>query len=346
MSNERQEALDSPSASGGNKSPIDWQRFVGLVQSHQRFLLTTHIRPDCDAIGSTMGMAGVLDRLGKDVRLVADFDVPRHQQFLDPQKRFRRIGTQATLADLADVEMLIVLDTSAWAQLGGMGDVLRATRAVKAVLDHHVSGDDLGAEMFKDTSAEATGRIVVEAAGQLGVALSPDIARPLFAALATDTGWFRFGSATARTYRLAAALTDAGVAPHTLYRDLYENDSLGRLRLLGRAMGRTEVEREGRLIHTYIEQTDFQQSGAAPSDSEDIVNMMFTVAGTEVAVILVEQPQGGFKISFRSRNALDCAKLAEMFGGGGHRAAAGAFVSGALADAQARVLDAVRAAMR
>jgi phosphoesterase RecJ-like protein len=335
---------DRPAAA--RKSPIDWRRFVDLVGSRRRFLLTTHIRPDCDAIGSTMGMAAVLDRLGKDVRIVADFDIPRHQQFLDTQKRFRRIGVGVSPAELEEVEMLIVLDTSAWAQLGDMGEVLRTTKAVKTVLDHHVSGDDLGAEMFKDTTAEATGRIVVEAAAQLGVALIPEIARPLFAALATDTGWFRFASTSADTYRLAATLADAGAAPHALYRDLYENDSLARLRLLGCAMGRTEMELDGRLIHTYLEQADFRQSGAAPADSEDIVNMMFTVSGTEVALILVEQPLGGFKISFRSRNTLDCAKLAESFGGGGHRAAAGAFIPGGLGDAQPRVLDAVRKVMR
>jgi phosphoesterase RecJ-like protein len=240
----------------------------------------------------------------------------------------------------------MVLDTSAWAQLGEMGDVIRSTTAKKAILDHHLSADDLGAEVFRDTSAEATGRLVYEAGEHLGATLTPRIATLLFAALATDTGWFRFASTTAATYRLAGRLTEAGAVPHQMYRGLYENDTLGRLQLIGLAISRVETELGGRLIYTWITLEDFAACGALASDSEDVINLTLAVGGTEAAVILVEQPTGGFKISFRSRCGLDCARLAEQFGGGGHRAAAGAFLPDPLPSARDRVLDAVRAAMQ
>ena len=184
-----------------------------------------------------------------------------------------------------------------------------------------------------------------EAAGQLGVPLVPHAATSLFAALATDTGWFRFNSTTERTYRLAAQLVAAGAKPDRIYKDLYENETLARLRLIGRAIGRTQTELDGRLIYTWLSRDDFEVSGAIPQDSEDVVNMTLAVGGTEVAVILVEQSTGGFKISFRSRSDVDCSKLAEQFGGGGHKKAAGAFIDAPLETAQAKVLDAVRAAM-
>ena len=117
----------------------------------------------------------------------------------------RRINVDVQPAELADVEVLMVLDTSAWAQLGPMGEVIKATKAKKIVLDHHVSSDDLGAEQFKNVEAEATGRLVLEAAQHLGVKLSPEIATPLFAAIATDTGWYRFGSTRGDTFRAAGA---------------------------------------------------------------------------------------------------------------------------------------------
>ena len=317
---------------------VDWPRFVRLVQAVQRILLTTHVRPDCDALGSVLGMAGVLERLGKDVMIVAAFDLPPTYRFLDPNRKIRMLGRDVTPEQLARVELLMVLDTSAWAQLGAMGDVLRSTKATKVVLDHHVSSDDLGAVEFKDTRAEATGRLVADAALALGIELTGNVAEPLFAALATDTGWFRFASTSAATYRLAARLAEAGAVPHQLYKNLYENDSIGRIRLLGRTMARVEAEKGGRLIHTYLTQEDFRSAGAIPSDSEDIINMTLSVNGTEVAVILVEQPTGGFKISFRSRCELDCSRVAERFGGGGHRVAAGAFVAEPLAVAQSQVL--------
>lgn len=333
------------SGTAGKVSPVDWQRFVDLIRGSQRILLTTHIRPDCDAIGSQMALAGVLDQLGKDVRLINAFDVPPGFRFLDPQSRLQRVG--AVSAEIIDtIDLLIVLDTSAWAQLGDMGDVIRKTRAAKAVLDHHVSSDDLGAEMFKDTAAEATGRLVIEAADQLGAELTPEIATAAFVALATDTGWFRFSSAKAETFRLAARLVNAGAVPDQLYKHLYENDTLARLQLIGRAMARVRAERDGRLIHTWINREDFDAVGALPSDSEDVINMMLSVGGTEVAVILVEQVGGGYKISFRSRSDVDCSRLAAEFGGGGHRKAAGAFLREPLETAQSKVLDAARKAMR
>jgi phosphoesterase RecJ-like protein len=324
---------------------INWPSFVELVLRHQRFVLTTHIRPDCDALGSVMAMTYILESLGKDVITCNAFSVPRNLQFIDPKKKILQLGVDIQPEQLADREVLMVLDTSAWAQLGGMAEIIRAFPGVKMVLDHHVSGDDLGAVEFKDKHAEATGRLVIDAADQLEVVVTPEIARAAFAAVATDTGWFRFSSTTSETMRLIARLIDAGAKPDHLYNNLYENDSLGRLKLIGRTIARAETELGGRLIHTYIDLEDFRTTGAAPSDSEDIINMTLGVNGTQAAVIFVEQQSGGFKVSLRSRCEMDCAALAEKFGGGGHKKAAGLFIDEPLQTAQQKVLDVVRAAL-
>ena len=324
---------------------INWPRFVEIIRTHQRFLLVSHIRPDCDALGSELGMAGILEALGKDVRIVNGQATPPNYKFIDPKNCVKAINLDVQPSELADREIILVLDTSAWAQLGPMGEVIKASTAKKIVLDHHVSSDDLGAEQFKDTSSEATGRLVLQAAEQLGVKITEQIATPLFAAIATDTGWFRFASTSGGTYRAAGTLIDAGVRPNKVYNSLYEQDTLARLNLMGCILASAKTDMGGRLIYTVVEQTDFKRFGALPSDTEDIVNMTLNVAGTEVAVIMVEQPTGGFKISFRSRSKVDCSRLAEQFGGGGHKAAAGAFVGGSILEAQTKVLDAARAAM-
>jgi phosphoesterase RecJ-like protein len=324
---------------------INWPRFVEIIRAHQRFLLVSHIRPDCDALGSELGMAGILEALGKDVRIVNGQATPPNYKFIDPTNRVKAINVDVQPSDLADREIVMVLDTSAWAQLGPMSEVIKASNAKKIVLDHHVSSDDLGAEQFKDTTAEATGRLVLQAAEQLGVKVTEQIAVPLFAAIATDTGWFRFASTSGGTYRAAGTLIDAGVKPNNVYNSLYEQDTLARVNLMGCILASAKTDLGGRLIYTVVEQKDFKRTGALPSDTEDIVNMTLNVAGTEVAVIMVEQPTGGFKISFRSRSKVDCSKLAEQFGGGGHKAAAGAFVGGSVVEAQTKVLNAVRAAM-
>jgi len=325
--------------------PIDWPRFAEIVRSHQRFLLVSHIRPDCDALGSELGMAAVLESLGKTVCIVNGQPTPPNLAFIDPKKRIDVIGQSIQAAELADIEALLILDTSAWAQLGPMSDFIRTFPGKKVVIDHHVSEDDLGAEPFKDVTAEATGRLVVEAAVALGVKLTREMATPLFAAVATDTGWFRFASASAGTYRVAEKLIDAGADPAAIYNALYEQDTLGRMRLRGVILSHIETELSGRLAYTYVLKEDFARTNALPSDTEDVINALLAIGGTQVAVIFVEQQSGGFKISFRSRSNVDCSKLAEKWGGGGHKAAAGAFVKGTLAEVRPIVLDAIRTAM-
>lgn len=326
--------------------PINWPAFVELVRANRRFLLTSHIRPDCDALGSELGMCGLLEALGKQVVIANGQATPPNLAFIDPERRLKTIGVDIQPTQLGEIDVVMVLDTSAWAQLGSMAEIVKASRAKKVIVDHHVSEDDLGAVLFKNTKAEATGRIVVEAAEKLGVKLTPEIAQPLLAAVATDTGWFRFGSTTSYTMRIAGKLIDAGANPAALYKDLYEQETLARVKLRGRILSRTETELDGRLVHTACLSEDFAATGAIPSDTEDVINLTLAVAGTQVAVIFVEQAAGGFKISFRSRTPqVDCSRLAEGFNGGGHKAAAGAFVQEGWPEARNKVLDAVRRAM-
>jgi phosphoesterase RecJ-like protein len=324
---------------------VNWDEFASVIEQHQNILLTSHIRPDCDALGSELGMAGVLDKLGKSVHIVNGEVTPENLAFIDPEKRLAALGVDVQIDDLGDIDLLMVLDTSAWAQLGPMADVVRATRAKKIIVDHHLGEDDLGAELFKDPTAEATGRLVVDAAERLGVPLTLEIATPLFAAIATDTGWYRYGNLTGNSYRIAGKLVDAGVQPAALYTKLYEQDTVERVRLRGVILSRTQVELDGRLAHTYVRVSDFEQTGAKPSDTEDVINLTLGIADTEAAVILVEQLSGGFKLSFRSRCELDCSDVAQEFSGGGHKAAAGAFINETFEQAQRRVLDAVKLRM-
>jgi phosphoesterase RecJ-like protein len=325
---------------------IPWNRFIDIVRQHRTFLLTSHVRPDCDALGSELGMAEILEAVGKNALIVNGQATPSHLAFLDPARRIRALDSDLEPHELPSFDALIVLDTGAWVQLGPMAQVVRTTNATKLVIDHHVSGDDLGAEVFKDSTSESTGRLVLQAARALEVDITPQIATPLFAAMATDSGWFRFNSTTGETLRAAAELVDAGASPSTIFGDLYEQDTEGRVRLRGVILARIVRELDGRLVHTYVLKDDFQRCGANANDTEDVINITLAIQGTEFAVILIEQPLGGFKASFRSRGSADCSKIAEQFGGGGHRAAAGASVPGSLEQAQPRVLDAVREAMR
>lgn len=323
---------------------VNWKAFTDQISHYQSFVLVSHIRPDCDALGSELGMAEVLRTIGKTVRIINAHRTPPALQFLDPAESIEVLGDHVEAEDIS-CDCIMILDTSAWAQLGDMGDVIRAASCDKMVLDHHVGEDQLGATMYKDYQAEATGHLVVQAADAFGVPVTRSMGMPLFAAIATDTGWFRFPSVTPETYRVIARLIEAGVVPSEVYGDLYERDTIGRLRLRGTILSRTTAELEGRLMHTFVKKEDFAATGALPSDTEDAINLTLAVEGAKAAVIFVEQLRGGFKLSFRSRCEMDCNQIAQLFGGGGHKAAAGGFMEGTLEDVQAKVLPPVREAV-
>jgi bifunctional oligoribonuclease and PAP phosphatase NrnA len=323
--------------------PLDWAPFVDLVRRRRRFLLTTHVRPDGDGLGSMLALADVLESHGKTCYLTVASVLPPRYDFLDPSRRVRRFELPGD--EYKDVEAAIVLDTGTWNQLGDFGNFLRSLAVPKLVIDHHVTQDDLGAVRLVDPTAEATGRLVYEAITALGGPLPESAAHALFIALAMDTGWFRHSNTTAATLTLAAALTRAGARPTAAYEDLFERNSLGRLKLIGLVLDRIQVTAGGRVAYTEIRRGDYEATGAVPQDSEDLVNYALSLAGVEVGLLFMEQPRGGIKVSFRSRGRVDVARLAETFGGGGHRPAAGATLDTLLADAKTRVLAAVEAAL-
>jgi phosphoesterase RecJ-like protein len=324
---------------------LDWRPLCDIIRSANRFVLTSHVRPDGDALGSELGLARILDAMGKQVRIVNPSASPNHLAFMDPEKRVQKIGEQVTKQEAQECDVHLIVDTSSWQQLDGVRSVLETTPAKKVVIDHHVSSDNLGALEFKDVTASATGVLIAELADALAVVPSPSAATALFCAIATDTGWFRFPNADRRTYQRAALLIDQGAEPALVYRELYERSSLSRLKLHSRVLGRVQTECEGRIAHSFVMRSDFEETGTHPSDTEDLVNVNLTIEGVECAFILVEQPTGVMKVSLRSRSDIDVAKIAETFGGGGHRQASGAMVPGPLANAQQKVINSLSEAL-
>src|SRR5579872_5556046 len=322
---------------------IDWTPLREIIGARKRFVLTTHVRPDADAIGSEIAMAGLLEQLGKEVRIVNASPVPPRLEFIDPEKKCLQLGLQVSEAEALDTDVHMILDTSAWGQLAEVGRVFKKTAAVKVVIDHHIFAEDLGAINLKDTEAEATGALVFQFAQTMKLAITPTIGTAIFAAIATDTGWFRFPSTTSETMHTIGRLIDFGILPAVLYRRLYEQSTLARIKLAGRALTRMMLDCHGKLAWTYVTLVDYRETGAEPPDTEDLVNECLTVGEVEAAFILIEQANGNVKTSLRSRSHLDVSGVAGQFGGGGHKQAAGAIVPGPLPDAQEQILAAMKA---
>lgn len=325
---------------------IDWQPFCELVASHERFVLTSHVRPDADAIGSEVALAELLEGQGKTVRIINPSPISEVLRFLDPEHRVQSLGDVIGVEEACDTDVHIVLDTSAWAQVMDVGEVLRKTAALKVVIDHHQSSDQLGDVEFKDTSAEATGRLIFDLAESAEWGLSASAANALFCAIATDTGWFRFPSTNGGTLRAVGQLIDLGAQPHLSYRQLFERMTQAGIRLTGRMLERVELACEGRLAWLVARRDDFARTGAVPADTEDVVNQCFRIVGVECAFIAHEQADGQVKASFRSRGNVDVAAVAEQFGGGGHRAASGALFPGPFETGLSKLIHAMTTALQ
>jgi phosphoesterase RecJ-like protein len=257
----------------------------------------------------------------------------------------QQFGTGDTVSAVQQAQLHIVVDTSSWAQLADVGVAMRNSTAQRVVIDHHVSSDDLGATEFKDPTREATGALIGDLANSLNWPIPAAAAHALFAAIATDTGWFRFAATTGETFRMAGRLVDLGAQPHAIYRELYERGSLARMHLIGRALQRIVLDCDGQLAYTSISRADFSETGAQPSDTEDLVNECLKVAGTKAAFIAIEQVNRQVKVSFRSRTDVNVAAVAEQFSGGGHKQASGATLSGPLSSATQQALEAMRNAL-
>ena len=318
-------------------SSIQWAPLQSLIHNNQSFMITSHVRPDADALGSELGMAAILRSFGKTCTIVNATAPPANLAFLNTDQQILKLDEHIATADLPEVDAHIIVDTSAWQQLGAMAEVIQKTSKKRVVIDHHVSSDNMGATEFKDVKAAATGELIFEAAASLGYTFDRKTASALYAAIATDTGWFRFPSTTSLTMRIGADLIDLGAEPHVLFNLLNEQRSIARVRLAGRVLGRMQTDCDGRLAWVYTDATDLKETGAVPSDTESLVNECLTIAGSEAAFIAVQLPNGMIKFSLRCRPPHNVAAVAELFNGGGHKLASGATTSGPITEAIERV---------
>jgi len=320
---------------------VDWSPLIEFLHKHDRPLLMTHRNPDADGLGSQLALNDALRGMGKKSRVAIPNKLPTRYEFLDPK---RRVIEDFRPGAFTECDSILVLDTGTWNQLGDFGPWLKASPLPRVVVDHHRTQDDLGGLQFVDTSAEATGRLAYEIIRAMGISVASAINRWLAALSLTDTGWFRHPNTTPATFTLASELIAAGANPTMLYEQLYEAAPLARFRLIGVALERLQMRANGEVAFTEIYLSDFPATGARPEDTEDLINYPRSVQGVEVALVFIEQ-RDGTKISFRARSRVDVSKIAEKFGGGGHRLASGARVNRPLPEVRDEILKAVELAL-
>ena len=301
------------------------------IERRASFVLTSHARPDGDAVGSVLACSEILRAMGKDAQVVLAHGVPRIYRPLP----FTDTVIEQTAIN-GDYEAAIVLecDSIQRTRLEGLDQKFLIS------IDHHISGRPFAHVNWIDPAACATGELVYRLARQAGVPISPEVATCLYTAVMTDTGSFMFQGTNEHTFALARELVLAGADPATCARNIYFSYPTSKMRLLGSALG--NLQREGPLAWIWVTRDEMYRAGAIDEDCEGLVNYALAIHGVEVAAFFRELTDGRYRVSLRSKGQLNVASVAERFGGGGHQCASGCSLGGPLSVAVARVLAQLR----
>ncbi|MDX1546632.1 MAG: bifunctional oligoribonuclease/PAP phosphatase NrnA [Rhodothermales bacterium] len=301
---------------------------LALLLRHERFVLTTHVRPDGDAIGSELALAAFLKRMGKQVRIFNSDPHPENLDWLPGSEALEVFSNApAQLAAVAGADVVAVLDTNAQDRLGTLAEPVRNSGAVKVLIDHHTEPETWFDAAFAEDTASSTGELIYEliCAHDPGL-IDAAIASALYAAIVTDTGSFRYSSVTPAVHRITADLIErGGLRPDVIYTALYETRTPQGLRLLARVLGTLAIHYEGLLSTLVVSQRMLQETGASSEETEGFVNYGLSVEGVQVGLIFTETAHGT-KVSFRSKGDRHVDAWARALGGGGHRNASGAFI--------------------
>jgi phosphoesterase RecJ-like protein len=318
------------------------RQIAELFRQNKSFLVVTHYRPDGDAIGSQLALALILRGLGKQVTVWNDDPVPAKFRFLPHSDLVQRPPALPQ-----DFDVVVAVDVSTWTRVGTAAERI-GRRQHFVNLDHHVSNEKFADLNWIVPEAPASGCLVFEVMQKGGFPLTRDIATCLYAAIATDTGSFTYANTTAAALRIAADLVAAGVNVGELSRHVYESYPYARLQLLQLALADLTLADRNRIAYYWLTNEMFEQSGAHREDTEGLIDYARAIEGVIVAVVFEELPEDGkVRMSFRSKHPkVDVNSIARHFGGGGHREAAGARVTGKPQEIEAKVIATISKAIQ
>jgi phosphoesterase RecJ-like protein len=306
------------------------ERIREAILGRQRFLITSHARPDGDSIGSQLAMAFALDALGKSVRIVNADPAPDHYQEFPGMERIEI----ASAMERPDADAVIVMECSDLSRTGVAG--LDGQFIIN--IDHHAGNRMYGAINWYDLSAAACGEMVFDVIAALGVPLTAEIATHIYLAILTDTGSFHHSNITPRTFEICRRCVEAGVTPAVMARRVFDSNSFGKLKLIGALLDGMELVDNGRLAVLHLDDEMLKAAGATHNDTEGLINLPLTAREIQAVVFFKIGTDGQVRVSMRSKYDVDVRQVANAYGGGGHKNAAGFTASGKVSEVKDEIL--------
>jgi bifunctional oligoribonuclease and PAP phosphatase NrnA len=310
----------------------DLAQVLQEIQQRRRFLVTSHARPDGDAIGSTLALAQILRKMGKSAEIVLGDPVPL---LYHPLPGSETIVRSSQVNGDYDAVIILECDSVQRTRLRGLDNQFLIN------IDHHASSRPFANINWIDPSAVATAELVFRLAQAAQVKITPEIATCLYTAVLTDTGAFCYAPTNACTFELAKFLVEHGADPGKIAQSVYFSSPMSKMCLLGAALSR--LERDGEIAWMSVTRHDMERFGALEEDCEGLVNYALSISGIEVAIFFREVAQERIRVSIRSKGAVNVSEIAQKFGGGGHECAGGFSTEGPVEESARRVLAELRA---
>ncbi len=294
-----------------------------IINNNSSFVVVSHSNPDGDAVGSSAAVYELLKMLHKDVVVANESPIPAKYSFLSGYQSFVPLNSASNRV----YDVIFLLDTSSLSLIRQTGFDPHDLGKTSVNIDHHKDNTLFGDHNYVDSSASACGEIIYEVVREIFSFVPRSIAEALYTAIVTDTGQFSYSNTTPKTLIVVSELLKTGIDAHEISRKLFKEKGFESQMLLGRLLTNMKRSNDGKVVYSILTAKDFQETGTTEGDTENIVDQLNNIKDTEAAFLLRERGKGVWKISFRSHN-IDVSSVAKLFGGGGHRNAAGAETQG------------------
>lgn len=313
------------------------EHIIQVLKNNDFFLVTSHLNPDGDSVGSQLALVSLLKEMGKRAVIIDEDPVPNNLCFLPQSDRIN--SKLLRTEDFPQVSL--VLDCSDLERVGKVAQLVKETDLIINI-DHHISNDKFGDINLIGEEASAVAEQIFDLIKSLGYPVGKERAVSLYTAILTDTGSFQYANTTPKTHQIAACLLKEGVSPSLLAEKVYRVDSFSRQKLLGLALGTLERTCDGSIAWFRLTREMYQQSQSSPEETNGFIDCISSIQGVKLALLFRDREDSKVKVSFRSKGELNVASLAEHFGGGGHRGASGCLIKGSIEEVEKRVLAVAR----
>lgn len=318
------------------------EKVIEAFKKRDNFLITAHVNPEGDSIGSQIAVHHILKKLGKNAVIVNHDDIPDNLKFLPGAELIMPEVPESFRPDTA-----IILDCPVVERTGKICDSIDKGQFMVNI-DHHVSNESFGDVNWVESEASSVGEMIFHMIEKLGIGMEKDLAIAIYTAIVTDTGMFNYDNTSPETHRIAGELISAGVKPKMIHREIFERKSVSEIRLLGETLTTLQVEENGALAYMVLTGKMRGEEGVEDISTDEFINFPRSIKGVEVAVFFKEDAdvQDKVNVNFRSAGKVNVNSVASRFGGGGHEQAAGCVLNCGLAEAQDKVLAEARKAIR